>query len=42
MGVTIGGGMDTMGPKEKIEIQEGEEGIESVPMGVRLLLFYGD
>lgn len=40
MGVTIGGEMITTGPKEKIKIEEEEEGAESVPIGVRLLLSF--
>lgn len=41
MGMIVGGGMDTMGLEEMIEVEVEEEGAESIPMGMRLLLFFG-
>lgn len=41
MGVTTGGGMTTKRSKEEIKIGE-EVRAKSVPVGVKLLFFFGD
>lgn len=40
MGVIARGGMDIMEPEEVTKVEVGEEGIESIPMGAELLLFF--
>lgn len=40
MVVTTGGGMEIMEHKKVTEVELGEEGIESIPMGAGLLFFF--